>query len=509
MSLLGGGLGDGGREDAWETGSVTCACSVTYSSGLFRVLAWKLLRIVLLQRQVKMDGSGAAGAGRPVGGVDAPGPGLVAKTLADFLNSSPVRAKLFAATAVARPYEEAEFDAGLAAIRLMPLPIPTVSDWEDDPDVPVAFENFSLRTAIGKVIRQELRADRETRETALRASAAGRAAASGGSGGASGSGVHPGAGAVGLLGRAGTGAEEGNPSAPGVAWYYVHAVYPATKNYKGIRKDAFISAAKAGAWYFPNLLNVHGHSIFYPDGSEDLHAHLLFPSHEAASRFICDVDAAMAATRRPGAEAAITRASWECDDRALNFVRTTHYVPSQSTSPQDSVHDSSAHSASASLLEDTSPLSMYQSVELRGRHAEKLQRCHIKDKSKDTKLKDNENNMLALGLVLHHAVFDKHWSVTKRPQVVVTVDEAMDIAPSPPDIPGRSRVYLLFSFVGELFYTNEDLLFKGIHFKEGSFLVQENPVVWRTFVDVVDVPVFTACIAWKAKHVRRRLADDE
>ena len=40
-------------------------------------------------------------------------------------------------------------------------------------------------------------------------------------------------------------------------------------------------------------------------------------------------------------------------DRALNFVRTTHYVPSQSTSPQDSVHDSSAHSASASLLEDT------------------------------------------------------------------------------------------------------------------------------------------------------------
>jgi hypothetical protein len=133
------------------------------------------------------------------------GPGLVAKTLADFLNSSPVRAKLFAATAVARPYEEAEFDAGVAAIRLMPLPIPTVSDWEDDPDVPVAFENVSLRTAIGKVIRQELRAglrclqvthtverllgaavccgephvslpwrlpppDRETRETALRAS---------------------------------------------------------------------------------------------------------------------------------------------------------------------------------------------------------------------------------------------------------------------------------------------------------------------------------------------------
>lgn len=186
----------------------------------------------------------------------------------------------------------------------------------------------------------------------------------------------------------------------------------------------------------------------------------------------------------------------------------------------------------------SSELVRYQSVEsIESLGGQKLDKAHIKPKAKCTwtpltrvvfhgcshvcigarllpsfsagseEEDSSDSNRLALSLHLHRTAFNGINSVTGVPQVVVTVDTSVPITVGP--VAGRHRVSLLFEFVDVHAYPTPAALACCVRFKAGSELVQGEagkPIVWRTYVDVVDVPMFQSCVAWKAKNTRKRIA---
>lgn len=72
------------------------------------------------------------------------------------------------------------------------------------------------------------------------------------------------------------------------------------------------------------------HSIWYPDGSDDLHIHLLFTDFSTAVKFMGDIDECMEVTHGPKAVTTIVASEMEGENVINLAVRRTDYEPSHS-----------------------------------------------------------------------------------------------------------------------------------------------------------------------------------
>jgi hypothetical protein len=265
---------------------------------------------------------------------------------------------------------------------------------------------------------------------------------------------------------------------------------------KGVRSRMYRNAGSQLGYYEQDQP-----AFYYDESGKALNFNVLFETKEHALRFHNVVIDESITFQSPmnslGISAEVTSGTFQLGSRIL----TTHYIPTESESPQDTP---SVISVPFSIAEETSDLFKYQRIEklsLFGWRG-KADSCHLMSSAHCRKypqsygqLDNNQNNRIAMSKELH-GWFDKMSSdIPLFYLKVVSISEA-------PVLEGRFKVKLAVVAVDQ---QSANMIFWRLI--EGS-TITDDPLVMHTFVHVMDPGVFQRCLLWKEKDILKDWQND-
>lgn len=178
----------------------------------------------------------------------------------------------------------------------------------------------------------------------------------------------------------------------------------------------------------------------------------------------------------------------------LERIRLQNYHPEETESPCLTLDHLHSYRLSVPVTEPVEPnaaLTRYQSIDKLVPHVNHY-KCHLKDKAKFPKLKNNENNMVAASWTFHQLMDGLNTS-EGIPLVALSVKATSEHRSTAHD--NRFAVVLLLEF----FYQELTMVFAA---REGARKVDD--VSWETKVYVRDKEEFEQFMAWKFNDTKNQ-----